>query len=195
MAIISVRFSNSLERKTALVDSALTVAEAFDQAGVAREGMVLFNGTALTAQEINGISMDELGVRDGGFITSTQPKADAYDIKVLDGVAVLKSEFKYDDWKKVSPQYIYEDVPGGDPRFVVMAGREGSISPRGIVFERSGDDAKVRFEVSTIEPAEDILDRFGGVLNALDTIEAGLIEDLEEIEIERDCIRNNITIC
>lgn len=184
MAIISVKLSNNLTRKTVMVDSATPIRKIFEDNDIEySNGVTSLDGASLPAGSMDK-SLEELGVTGDSCYLMVSVKADCASdelapecnpivehgapavacVKVVGNAAVVVSSADLDDVKtlaKYRPEALMLYKGEGkdkEPVFMVSTGKgDGSINKNGAVFgSATTADGKATITLRIPEGTEDV---------------------------------------
>lgn len=218
MAIISVKLSNNLTRKTVMVDSATPIRKIFEDNDIEySNGITSLDGASLPAGSMDK-SLEELGVTNDSCYLMVSVKADcAADgeeipaatvacVKVVGNAAVVVSSADLEDVKtlaKYRPESLMLYKGEGkdkEPVFMVGTGKgDGSINKNGAVFgSATTSDGKATITLRIPEGTEDVKawveEAIGVSILHLKKVEAQFAAALAEVKTEKKAVADSISI-
>jgi len=202
MAQYNITVSNSLNRKTVIVDGDMTVYELFEHAGIpVGNGKVSVGGRFVTDLDT---TLDDLGLNPNIQIQamSTVKSENAATAKVTGSVVVVTSAHKLEDIQKIekyAPEALKLLDENGDPSFIVTTETDscGNLSTWSAAFsdDTTADGlATITLPYEGKDPAKYVEEAYGIGLYKLNKVEHAITEALSEVGGLLDEIRGAISV-
>ena len=198
--IISVSVRNQMTRKTLSIQDSMTLAEAFNEAGIDPVGIITLSGTVVQRGDLDKTFAD-YGIAESAVLNVNAKTDNAAQIIMAGEVAIIKSAYSYEDIEtlsKYSPKALVltEKDDDGDKHtvFRVCTSAISSASKNGIEFAKTDSDtASVAVALPRTEAEKYVMDVLGPIAVKLGKLEEGFEAALAEVEATKVAIQGMIT--
>jgi len=206
MSMIKVTVGNNMNKNTVIVDSANTLREAIEEAGILMgNGLVTMDGSMIKVGDLDK-TFDDFGLDCGvtHTIMSVVKSDNAAKGRVAGGAFIVTSAATPEELKtlaKYRPAALkLVDKETKNVKYVVMPGKgQGDINDNGAIFgEHTDPDGKATITFAIPDGVTDAkawaVENLGGALLKLSEVEKQFADQLESVKADMEAIEASITV-